>query len=926
VVELARIVGAANVSSLDADRLAYARDAWVREQLVSEGGRLTAAPGAVVWPESAEEASRVLSLLEREGIPAVPFGAGSGRGGASQPTEGGVVVDVKRMSSVRSLVAEDLRIEVEAGIIGARLERWLEARNLTLGHHPESLQFSTVGGWIATRSAGQYSPGYGKIDHLTYGLEVVTPGQIRRQRRGPRPLDGPDANGLLLGSEGTLGLITAAELRVRPRPAARRPFAWRFPSLEAGLEAVRRLLRERVVPTGFRLFDRLESVMVRSFLQGGSPRLDQWAAFFAGRQPKRRGWERLGQGLLRRAARQLASTPRLINQGMWALPEDCLLLATFDGAPAQVEAEVHEAAQACEREGGEAEPKGLAERWFKLGHEYRFDLARWARAGMYVDEIDVSTTWDRVMPLYRAVHRALAKEAVVTAHFAHGCSEGCALNFTFAGLLTDPNRPSTTVERYERGLKAALSACHEAGGSCSHHRGVGLARQHALPRELGPGGMRVLAAVKDAFDPTGVMNPGKLPPYASRPSFERSGPRAELPAQIKNAVGEQNVTRSGGRTIVRPPDEGALAAVLRVSTPRGTPVFCDQTGFRPPSGAVQLDLSRLDHVQRLSDYGLFVEVEAGVVVHRLEKLLQSHGLTLGPVHPRAWNRSVGAGVSRNILVRRGSGYGELSDLCFGLRGLLPDGTAVEVRAVPESAAGPRLKELWIGGHGRLGILTKLTLRVALRSEHRAHIVYAFDDLESGVTASRRLHQRGVRPAACRLVPAREGVRLAVLLVSPTAGLRRAAMAVVSGAVSASDGRRADDEVQAEGGRFDVVVECAQRWSRVADTAAALDAAGAKEVWIDFMTADSVTVVARLEDNQSRAAVVQAGVDCGGRIVAGSRSRAPIDRESYAVEPGATMEPTRPRGPYEDVLDRLAQRLDPTALLADRGVASRTGLG
>ncbi|MGF1509556.1 MAG: FAD-binding oxidoreductase [Myxococcota bacterium] len=926
VVDLARIVGASNVSSLEADRIAYARDAWTRDWMFAEEGRFAAAPSAVVWPESPQDVSRVLVLLRSLGVPVVPYGAGSGQVGAARAPDGGVVLDVKRMAAVRSFEPDDLRVEVEAGMLGSRLEGWLNRRNLTVGHRPGSLAFSTVGGWVATRSAGQLSTGYGKIEDILYGLEVVTPGHLRRQQGGPRPIDGPDANGLILGSEGALGVVTAAELRLRPLPAGRRRIAYVFPNLEAGLEAVRRLLRAHIRPAGFRLFNRLQTVMVRSFLEGEIQRLDRWAALFSDRRNAGRGlWggqelgslERLSEGLVRRAARGLMSAPRLFNRGLRALPHEALLVMAFEGVPAEVEAQVRDADSLFSREGGHREPEGLAERWFQSGHGFVFDLTRWSRAGMFVDGFDVSTTWDRVLPLYRSVQRSLAREAVVMADFAHGRAEGCAINFTFAALLHDPHRPTSGLDRYDRVWRSALNACHEAGGSCSHHCGMGPARQTALLREVGPGGMRVLSSAKRAFDPTGLLNPGKFPSEATRPPFEVSGTRAELPDEIRRAVGERNMTRSGGRTIVRPPDEGSLAALLRTAAPRGTPVFCDQTGFRPPARAVQLDLSRLANVRRMSEYSLFVEVEAGVLVGRLEELLRTHGLTLGPVHPRAMNRSVGAGVARNLLVRRGTCFGELSDICFGFRALLPDGSAVERRSVPETAAGPRLEQLFIGGHGRMGILTKLTLRVAIRSEHRAEMTFGFNDLEAGTTAARRILQRGVRPAAARLVETPAGWRLAVLILSPSAELKEAAAAVVSGAVSASRGRRIlDADVSAEGGRFDVVVECAQRWSRTVAGAEAMKNAGSREVWLDFMTPDGVTLVARLRSNADRSAVVDAGLTAGGRIVAGSRSRVPLDAQSFVVAAGTGPgEPTP--GPYEDVLARMVRDLDPTALLADR---------
>jgi FAD/FMN-containing dehydrogenase len=439
--------------------------------------------------------------------------------------------------------------------------------------------------------------------------------------------------------------------------------------------------------------------------------------------------------------------------------------------------------------------------------------------------------------------------------------------------------------------------------------------------------MRLLGALKHAFDPQWVSCPGALGLEAAPSSRVRRVRRADaVPDDVAAAVGERNLLRTGPRTLIRPPDESALASVLRVIDANGLSAFTDQTGFRPASGAIELDLSRFEAIRRLSDHALFVEAEAGVITGRLEQLLKAHGLTLGPVHPRALHRTVGAGVSRHLLIRRGIALGDLNDLCFAVRALLPDGSPVETRAVPRSSTGPGLLRAFVGGHGRLGIITKVVLRVAVRTEFNREVVFDFRDLDAALECARRIVQRSVRPAAARIVTQDDGRhRLAMSVHAVSDELATAADAIIASAASTERGERVTlDAPMAEGGRFDRVVEVAQRWSCASETHAALRAAGAREVWVDFLAPEAVTLVARIGNNEERRAVVDVALEQGGRVVAGLRSATPIDVESFARPTGDTWReslppgPAAPRpGPYDDVLERLTADLDPRGVFRER---------
>ena len=202
---LGQIVGADRVSIKTADRLAYSYGACPRDLLLLRQGLIEANPDVVVWPRNSDEVARILRFSAENGIPVVPYGVGSGLVGGTRPSQGGITIDLKQMRAVRRLETSNFRVEVETGILGSRLEKYLNRHGFTLGHFPASIQCSTLGGWLATRSAGQMSTLYGKIEDMTLGAELVTPEGVRRWMPGTRP-KGIDWLGLILGSEGTFGV------------------------------------------------------------------------------------------------------------------------------------------------------------------------------------------------------------------------------------------------------------------------------------------------------------------------------------------------------------------------------------------------------------------------------------------------------------------------------------------------------------------------------------------------------------------------------------------------------------------------------------------------------------------------------------------------------------------------------------------------
>jgi len=488
--ELVSIFGEAGVSSADAERIAYSQDRWPLGLIWTRAGKVPYPPDAVVWPERTEQVSALLRLANRLDLPVVPYGGGSGVCGGTVPVRGGIVLDLKRMDRVLSLREEALLLEVEAGALGQPLEEAVNRRGYTLGHFPSSMACSTVGGWLAARSAGQLSTKYGKIEDLCVGLEAVLPaGDVVVARPVPRAATGPDWKQLLIGSEGTLGVITKAWLRVAPAPDARAFRSFRFPTVDAGLRAIRETLRRGLRPAAVRLYDPMDTLVgVAGGQKGGG------AVGSAIRE------------LVDRAKSLLLAHPQIAPLVERFAGGGCHSVFVFEGDRDLVELEEAAVARIAAAAGGEDRGPAPAERWY--GHRYDISFKQSAvfHEGAFVDTMEVVAPWDVLPRLYEAVKGAVSGLAVALAHFSHAYPEGCSIYFTFAAACeTD----AASESRYREIWDAALTACLGAGGTISHHHGIGLSKARFMERELG-GFLAAYRAVKRALDPRNILNPGKM--------------------------------------------------------------------------------------------------------------------------------------------------------------------------------------------------------------------------------------------------------------------------------------------------------------------------------------------------------------------------------------------------------------------------------
>lgn len=450
---LAQLTAVCPTSTVLEERAEASRDWWPLAMHWALAGRVPNIAGAVCRPTSTEQVVEVLRVASDCGAPVTAAGGRSGVCGASVPVFGGIVLDLTDLAGVVEVDTVSGVVEVLPGTFGPDLEAALEPYGLSVGHFPQSFDLATVGGWVACRGAGQYSTRYGKIEDMVVGLEVVlADGTIVRTGGSPAAAAGPDLTQVFVGSEGTLGIITRVWLRTHPRPAAERFTSYAFESFTAGLDACRRILRRGATPAVLRLYDAEES---------------------------KRGQD--GDG------------------------SQCMLLVLDEGDPLIVEATMRIVAEEA-ADAVELGPERV-ERW----QHHRNDtsaLQALTHKGYVVDTLEIAAPWSRLAEIFDVVRqrlRSVPHARSATCHLSHSYADGACLYFTFAATPPPDQIEATYIALWDAGQRAVL----ECGGNLSHHHGVGLNR-HRFVREALGGGSQVLASIKDALDPLGILNPGKL--------------------------------------------------------------------------------------------------------------------------------------------------------------------------------------------------------------------------------------------------------------------------------------------------------------------------------------------------------------------------------------------------------------------------------
>lgn len=479
---LAETVGEEYVRDDRATRISHAAGRSLPDLIRLRAGQLASAPDAVVYPATTAEVDALLTVCAKESVAVVPFGGGTSVVGGIDAVRGEfsavVSISLARLDKIVDIDEESLTARVRAGVFGPDLEEALQARGFTLAHYPQSFEFSTVGGWVATRSAGQQSTGYGRIDENVYGLRASTPAGPVELRTTPATAAGPNPRQLFVGSEGTLGIITEATLRIRRMPQAVQADSWFFPDFASGTAALREMEQ-----SGLQLaIARLSDVNETAF-----------------------GLAQLGSQLQRKGV--------LAYLRARGITTPCLLVVRYDGTQSEVPARRSQGRSIVRKRGGVNLGAVPETSWEKHRFSTPYLRDQLLREGMIVETMETSAPWSTVEELHESISAAVEAEmadrgtpAFVLCHVSHLYAAGCSLYYT----VFAKQQVGAEIAQWKALKSAASDAIVAGGGTITHHHAVGTDHAPWLPAETGQLWLRMLRAAKAEVDPSGIMNPGKL--------------------------------------------------------------------------------------------------------------------------------------------------------------------------------------------------------------------------------------------------------------------------------------------------------------------------------------------------------------------------------------------------------------------------------
>jgi alkyldihydroxyacetonephosphate synthase len=458
---LTSAVGADAVTTAPEELDAYTADTYWPALAATAAGAPLARPEIVVRPRTEEDVAAVLAAADEQRTPVVAWGGGSGTQGGALAIQGGIVLDLRSLDRILTVDETSMTVTVQAGVNGRRLEDELNARGLMFPHYPASVEWATVGGYIAARGSGVLSTRYGKIEDLLLNLRVATPATgLIETVEVPRHAVGPELTQLFVGSEGTLGVITSATLQLVPMPPERRFAAIAFGSVGEGIHAIRRALQAGHRPSVVRMYDE--------------------------------------------DATRLAFAP-VVGEELRGV----YTVLAFEGEAEAVEVEESRMLAIAAEAGGKLLDPALAERWWDRRYDFYHPPHQPELPSIW-GTLDVVATYARVEAVYDALHIAVREPYAdigleLRMHFSHWYPWGTMIYGRFVVPDGGPGALALHDRIWEDGMTAAL----DAGGVMNDHHGVGIKLGPYMRRQHG-GALDAMRLLKAALDPNGIMNPGKM--------------------------------------------------------------------------------------------------------------------------------------------------------------------------------------------------------------------------------------------------------------------------------------------------------------------------------------------------------------------------------------------------------------------------------
>jgi len=487
------ILGADRLHEDTYERAFHALGRSYHDLLRLRAGDLSTAPDAVVYPRGTDEVLAVLALAAEHGIAVIPFGGGTSAVGGVSAARGtfhsAITVDLSAMDRLIEIDPVSATATAEAGITGPALEKALQARGFTLGHHPQSFEFSTLGGWIAHRGSGQGARRYGRAEDWLVGAKLATPRGLLSTGDFPASAAGPQLKDLVLGSEGIFGIVTEATMRLREVPKVCDYRSWLFPDFESGMAAVREASQNGLEITVLRLSDAEETRFTRLYGELGKP----------------------------------SSLPRRLVETYLELrgfdDKACALIAGFEGDALSVAQARKQFGAMAHKHGAQPLGRGPGEAWRQARFQAPYLRDPMLDRGLGVDTLETNVSWPKLAALYAATRAALeaailktvpreGAKGIVMCTIADSYADGASLCFT----CIFPRALDGDIAQWKAIKLAASEAIVANGGTISHQHGVGEDHAAWIAQEKGPVGIAVLRGVKQVLDPAGVLNPGKLLP------------------------------------------------------------------------------------------------------------------------------------------------------------------------------------------------------------------------------------------------------------------------------------------------------------------------------------------------------------------------------------------------------------------------------
>ena len=474
------------------DRLIHAAGKAFRDLFRLRRGQVDFAPDLIVYPASEVDVVAIVKAAHEHNAVLIPFGGGTNIAGCIEPKDRDerfiVSLDMCRMHRVLAVDKKSLLARIEAGVYGPHMEEQLEAEGVTLGHFPDSFVHSTLGGWVATRSAGMQSDKYGKIEDMVIALRMVTPSGTIVTRTVPNTSNGIDVRSLCVGSEGILGVITEVTVQVHRLPEEKMFEGWLFPDFESGIHAIHECMRHGTMPVITRLNDPGKTALSAAFKKVEPPLKQKIGA---------------------------AMKWYLRNIKGIDFTKCCMMTTAYEGDYDTFHMQRRESNRVFRKHGGVNLGAGPGNSFKEAKYDFPHVRDYLMDRGVMGDVSETSTTWDNLHNLYTKtitnIQKAIRDTGVdpwVGCHISHNYHTGASLYFTFGCRQIEGRE----LDQYLYIKKAAEDSFLQNGGTVSHHHAVGTEHLPWIEADLSPAGLKAVRAIKDGLDPKSVMNPGKILP------------------------------------------------------------------------------------------------------------------------------------------------------------------------------------------------------------------------------------------------------------------------------------------------------------------------------------------------------------------------------------------------------------------------------